>query len=235
MQKYPFYAALGHLSDFYGIELDEDTFETYALSAYRKIGNRDQRFKLLRAKPERDANGGWSICKPCDMDEIEAITLPFETGQEVSATDNYLAYKTYDIENWIEDFKRNKDEFYLPGAFVKYWEFQDKIYFTQPYQVVNILYRANYTDEDGLPYLSEKEIEAISAYCAFSYDNKKGRVNKDADMLQIAQQEFQTWSRLCSSARVADGFSQNEMNEILDILTSMDVHSYNVSSTKPIK
>ena len=235
MTKYPLYTALTYLNDFYGIEMDEDAFETYALSAYKKIGNKDFRFKVIRVKPEKNPDGGWFISKPCDMEEIEAITLPFETGKEVSATDNYLAYKTYDIENWIEEFKRNRDEFYLPGAFVKYQEYQDRIGFLEAYPKLNILYKAVDSDEDGLPYISEKEAEAIAAYCAFCYDQKRGRIQKDQGTLQIAQMEYAQWQKLCSQARVADSFSQNEINEILDILTSMDVHSYNVSSTKPIK
>ena len=40
MKKYPMYTALSQLNEFYGIELSEDTFETYALSAYNKIGNK---------------------------------------------------------------------------------------------------------------------------------------------------------------------------------------------------
>ena len=76
------------------------------------------------------------------MEEIEAMTLDWEPGREVSATDNYLAYRTIPIENWIERFKRNKDEFYLSGTFIKYAEFQDKILLSEDYPAVNILYKA---------------------------------------------------------------------------------------------
>ena len=78
-------------------------------------------------------------------------------------------------------------------------------------------------------------MEAIAAYCAYAYDLKRGRVQKDQATLQLAQMEYAIWSKLCSEARVADSLSQNEINEILDVLTSFDIHSYNVSSTKPIK
>ena len=78
-------------------------------------------------------------------------------------------------------------------------------------------------------------MEAIAAYCAYAYDLKRGRVQKDQATLQLSQIEYAMWSKLCSEARVADSLSQNEINEILDVLTSFDIHSYNVSSTKPIK
>ena len=117
----------------------------------------------------------------------------------------------------------------------KYAEFQDKILLSEDYPAVNILYKAQATDEDGLPFITEKEMEAIAAYCAYAYDLKRGRVQKDQATLQLAQMEYAMWSKLCSEARVADSLSQNEINEILDVLTSFDIHSYNVSSTKPIK
>ena len=41
MEKYKFYSALSHCYETYGVELDEDQFETYAMSAWRKIGNKD--------------------------------------------------------------------------------------------------------------------------------------------------------------------------------------------------
>ena len=37
------YTALTQLDEFYGVQLNEDTFETYAMSAYEKIGNKDYR------------------------------------------------------------------------------------------------------------------------------------------------------------------------------------------------
>ena len=33
-KKYPFYTALSQAYELYGVELDEDTFETYAMSAW---------------------------------------------------------------------------------------------------------------------------------------------------------------------------------------------------------
>lgn len=235
MTKQPLYSVLEQVYANYGIELNEDIFEEQALAAYRKIGNKDVRLKIMRACPQKDRDGGWSICKPCDMDEIEAITLCTEGGQEVSATDDFLAAKTYAIEDWIEMTKHNRDAFYISGMFVKYTEFADKILFTEPTGPVNILYKAQYLDQDGLPFVSDAESEAIQAYLAYCHDLKRARVNKDQNLLQFAQLEYQTFQRLCSKARVADSFSQNEMNEILDTLTSFDVHKYGVSSTKPIK
>ena len=50
MKKYSIYAALDHARDMYGVELDEDTFEVYAMSAWTKIGNKDYKLadKIIR-------------------------------------------------------------------------------------------------------------------------------------------------------------------------------------------
>ena len=74
MEKYKFYSALSHCYETYGVELDEDQFETYAMSAWRKIGNKDYKMYLLKANPICDNEGGWYVCLPCNCNTIEAIT-----------------------------------------------------------------------------------------------------------------------------------------------------------------
>jgi len=141
MKTYPLYTALSQLYEVYGIELDEDTFETYALSAYNKIGNKQYRLHVIKACPKCDPSGGWFVTKPCDMSSIEAITLDFEPAAETSATDNYPGIFNHNVEQWIEANKIMKDELYLSGKFVKFSELGDRIYFTEPYPSVNILYK----------------------------------------------------------------------------------------------
>lgn len=235
MTKYPLYTALSQLYELYGIELDEDTFETYALSAYNKIGNKDYRLHRIKAHPKCDPAGGWFIEKPCDMSSIEAITLNFESAAETSATENYPGIFNHNVEQWIEANKTIKNELYLPGKFVKYRELGDRIYFSEPYPVVNILYKQQYLDEDGLPFINDKELDAIVAYCAYAHDFKQARMTKDVNTMQIAQLEEAKWKQLCSAARVPVEMSQNAVNEVLDTITSWDVHNHGVSSTKPIR
>ncbi len=234
MTKYPFYTALTQLKDFYGIDLDEDTFETYAMSAYNKIGNKDYKMYHFKAIPEPDCDGGWYVEKPCNLSSIEAITLNFEAASENSSIENYPGLRNHSVEQWIEADKRMPNELYIPGKFVKYKELGNRIYFTEPYPEVNILYKGQYFDEDGLPYINDREMDAIVAYCAYAYDYKKGRLTKDANTIQIAAVEKQDWQRLCSAARAPQELSQNAMNEILDVMTSWNVHSHGVSSSKPV-
>lgn len=235
MTKHDFYTALSQLYEMHGVELDEDTFETYALSAYKKIGNRNYKLYRIRLTPQRDMEGNWFVCKPCNMDSIEAITLDYESAQETSSVVNNAGSYTHPVEQWIESTKSMPAHLYLPGKFVKYRELGDKIYFTEPYNSVNILYKGQYVDENGLPYLNDKELDAVVAYCLYAVDQKQGRLTKDQATLQLAQLEYQNWLKLCSAARSPISISQNTMNEVLDAMSSWEVHNYGSSSTKPIR
>jgi alpha-N-acetylglucosamine transferase len=179
MKTFPFYSALSEVYDTYGIELDEDLFENYAWTAWRKIGNKQYKLYRTVITPEKDPEGGWYVCKPCNLDSIEAITLPFEYAQETSSVWNHNGFYTHPVEENIEVSKRMPNALYIPGKFVKYRELGDRIYFTEPFKNLNLLYKGLYTDENGLPYLTEKEIDAIALYCAYVYTNKKGLMSKD--------------------------------------------------------
>lgn len=226
MNRYPLKTALSQAYELYGLELDEDRFETYAMSAWRKIGNKECKMNSVLLRPEKDPNGGWFICKPADLEAIEAITLCFEDAQETSAIYNHAGAYNFPVENWIETTKHNSDSQYISGKFVKFDEIGDRIYFTEPYEHVNLLYKALAVDDEGLPFINDKEAEAIAAYCAFVEDNRKARLTKDPNTFQMAQLEEARWKRLCDAARVPESISQNEMNNILDAAVSRDVHNY---------
>jgi hypothetical protein len=70
--------------------------------------------------------------------------------------------------------------FYIPGQLVKYKELGNRIYFNAPYDTVNLLYKGQYLDGEGLPYINDKELDAIVAYCVYAEDMKKARLTKDA-------------------------------------------------------
>jgi hypothetical protein len=90
------------------------------------------------------------------------------------------------IEHDIESKKRLTSAYYMPGKLVKYTELGDKIYFNSPFKELNLLYKGWYTDENGFPFLNEKEVEAVALYCAYSEHYKKGIVSKDASEIQLA-------------------------------------------------
>lgn len=235
MKQYPLYTALTQLFELHGVELDEDTFETYAMSAYNKIGNKNYRMYRARLTPKRDCDGSLYIEKPCNLDSIESITLDYESAQETSTINNNIASINHNIEQDIENSLYHTSDMYMSGKFVKYREAPDKIYLFNSYPSVNLLYKGQYLDDTGLPFINDKELDAIVAYCVYAEDMKKARLTKDSGTLQMAQLEYQLWQKACSNARTPIELSQNQMNEILDVMTSWDRHAYKASSTKPIR
>lgn len=233
MKLYPFYSALSQCYELYGIELDEDIFETYARSAYRRIGNKITKMKIFRATPEKDCDNNWYVQLPCDCEYVEAVTLPFEDAQLTSNKINRIGWLTQTVEEAIESTKKMPNELYIPGKYVKFREIGDKLYFTEPFHLINILYKGSFNDGDGLPLITEKEANAIATYCAYCHFYKQGLSTKDNATIQMAAMLKRDWSQACSAARIPEKINQNEMNEVLDVMASYNRHMFG-RTTKPI-
>jgi hypothetical protein len=59
--------------------------------------------------------------------------------------------------------------------------------FKEKYALITILYKGFVADNEGLPYLTSKEVDAIAAFCAYVDDFKKARMTRDASTFQMAQ------------------------------------------------
>lgn len=224
-----FYTAISLLRELYGVELDEDQFETYGLTAWNKIGNKQTRRYRVRLCPICDPAGGWYIQKPCNLDEIEAITINPEDAREIDSINNHAGAVNHPIEQFIESRKHFNDSLYISGKLVHYYEVNDRIYFNEFFPKVNVLYRGIEVDEEGLPLLNDKEVFAIATYCAYAHYFKRGLMTKDNSTMQLAQILKKDWLRACDAARVVEHISQNQMNDILDVMTSWDRKVYNIS------
>lgn len=235
MKKYPFYSALVHCHEFYGLELDEDRFEEYGMSAWSHIGNKDYKIYRVTLIPCKDPESDlWVACLPCNATSIESITYDGESFPERDNVTDYAGPMIKSsIENQVEDTKFGQHRLYNPGHFINYTQLGDKIYFTYPYDHVNVLYKGLYADEDGLPYINQKEKEAIAAYCAYVNDYRKARMTKDQSEMNLAQIQKAEWKRLCSAARVPEEMSQNQMNNIIQASVSWNRASYGIDY-KPI-
>jgi hypothetical protein len=157
---------------------------------------------------------------PCNADIIKAVTAEFEDWEKTS--NKALTYQNSNgwIEQYIERGKVNTNALYQSGRFIKYRREQNTLYFDVPYKKVYILYKGFIADEEGLPYLTGKEVDAIAAFCAYINDLKGARISRDANSMQLASYMEQEWKRLCTRARVPDYLNQNEMDEILNVSTS---------------
>ena len=203
----------------YGIELSEDEYEEIGLIAWQRIGNK--RVRTYRFSTNVGCDGDHSIELPCNADIIEAVTYGFEdwnytTNNRINGDAN-SAY----VESYIEGRKAFNNPLYLSGKFVNYERAGDRLYIDSGYTgPINILYRGILLDDNGLPELTDKEVDAIAAYCAYTMKFKQYLQTNNKELLQAAQILQAEWNRLCDAARVSDYLNQNEINQVLDSKTS---------------
>lgn len=231
MSSNDFHTAMYQAHLLYGIDFkNEDEFEEMGLIAYNFIGNK--RLKFYRFSSDISTKD-LSVSLPCNCDVIEAVTL---CGEDWAETTNYSIngdLNTLHTEEYIESDKKRLSPFYISGKFAHFERIGDKLYFDQDYGRVNILYRGQILDDQGLPVLNNKEVNAVAAYCAYIIKYKQGLSTNNAALIQQAQMLQQDWLKFCDQARSPEYTTQNEMNEIADIKSSFMRKSYG-RSFKPI-
>lgn len=234
MKEYPFNAAYGQARDLYGLELNPDEFESIGLTGWGKIGNNRYRLYKYEAVPEKNTLGEYVVELPCNVDIIESVTANYEDYQKTTpitmAGNNQFGW----VEGYIESRKFNTGSLYTSGKFIKYRKEGNTLFLSDSFQVVYVLYKGIIVDEEGLPYLYEKEMDAVAAFCAYADMFKKALMTRDSATLQLSQILEQKWKTLCTQARVPEYLNQNEMDEILNVLTSWDRKRFG-KSFKPIK
>lgn len=231
---YPFQTAYTQARELYGVELNPDEFETMGMIAWGRIGNNNVALYRIVIEPTKIDDCVWAIELPCNADIIEAVTSEFEDWEKTS--NQALTYQNNNgwIEQYIERGKLNTNALYQSGRFIKYRREQNTLYFDHPYKKVFILYKGFIADEEGLPFLTEKEVDAVAAFCAFTSDFKEARISKDRASMDIALYMEKNWQKLCTRARVPKYINQNQMDEILNVATSWDRKRFG-KSFKPIR
>lgn len=232
--EYSFHTAYTQARELYGLELNPDEFESIGLTAWGKIGNKKYRLYKYQVVPTKSELNEYYVDLPCNVDCIEAVTTNYEDYQKTTPTTLAGNNQNGWIEGYVETRKYNTGKLYVSGKFIKYREENNKIILSDSFQVVNILYKGYVVDDDGLPYLSEKEVDAIAVFCAYTDMFKKALLTRDGASMQLAQILEQKWLKLCTQARVPDYINQNEMDEILNVATSWDRKRFG-KSFKPIK
>lgn len=227
MKTYPFYDAASHLNTFYGIYLEDDDFETIGMFAWEKIGNKYGAYYLFE--------GETKDCKlklPCNVGVIESVTTNEVDSLREYNKDRYNFDNHYQ-ETLIEQQKRPESKLYVAGKLIEYTHQGDYLIFRKDWHNVKVLYLGVTVDDDGLPLLTNREVEAVSAYCAYVDTNKRGMVSRDRGTIELAQMLKMEWDRLAKHARVPEYMNQNEMDTILNAQSSWNRKKYNISF-KPI-
>lgn len=226
-----FHTAMYQAHLLYSVEFkSEDEFEEIGLIAYNFIGNK--RTKLYRYTVDINKHD-YSVELPCNCTLIEAVTLD---GEDWNYTTNYSLngdYNSLYTEQYIESSKNYSSPFYVSGKFAHFEQIGDKLYFDKDYGRIHILYKGEMLDDTGLPLITNKEVNAIAAYCAYVIKYRQGLATNNAGLIQQAEMLKADWFRYCDQARTPDQLTQNDMNEILDVKSSFMRKSYG-RSFKPI-
>lgn len=224
MNRNNFKSVYAQANILYGTVLDTTNFDDIALNGWELIGNRQTALYKYTTQTENK-----KIKLPCNVDFIEAVFGPYTDAQTSNSYSIYPNVYNQWIEEYIESWKTNKNVFYDKGVLLKYRQEGEYLVFDQDYSRVTILYHGVITDDEGLPYLTDKEVQALAAYCAYIDIYKKSLIQKDGNLFQLASAVKSDWLRLCNSARIPSHLSQNELNDVLDVKTRWDRKFYGKS------
>lgn len=213
----------------YGVEVDSDSFEDLALSAWEMIGNKHTRLYRYTSNTENK-----ELLLPCNVTDIESVHIPVVDAQITDPSIDYGNIDNIFIEKYIDAWNHNSNPFNEKGKLVKYKDGGDRLYFSRDYRKVIVVYHGVQVDpEEGLPLINEKEQKAIAAFIAYTETFKDALRRKDKNSLQIAQALKEEWLRKCNAARIPNHLSQNDMDQILDCKYRWDRKKFN-TSLKPI-
>ena len=213
-------------SELLGVHCDPQKFEDIVMTGWTLIGNKHTR--LYRYVADTDEEGVLAL--PCNVDAVEAVTIPIVDAQVTTPTTNIINTDNIFKENYSEHFKKFKDPFYPGGKMVHYKEGNDALYFEHPLKHVQVLYHGYFADpDDGLPLINDKEMIALSYFVAYYAVMQESFEKRDGNLMKFAQTLQTEWLRRCNDARIPEHFSQNDMDAILDVKTRWDRKVYRKS------
>lgn len=197
---------------------DMDTLIEVGLIAYNFIGNKNTHlsYEIVSVDPRTGI-----VKLPCKADLVEAITYPnIEDWNYTSNIKNFGDFNSLNVEQYIEKSKQSVDPLYISGRLVNYRREGNYIYVTEKVDSVCVLYHTESLDEDDLPLINDKEAVAIADYIAYTVKYKEALRTNNSAVFQMAQTIKKQWQIHCEAARVPEYVSQNEMNDLLEVLSS---------------
>lgn len=214
----------------YGIELSDNDFEEYFLIIHKMIGNKNTRIYhyITHINPE-----DLSIDLPCNCDQLEGVFYNWEDFNYTSNKAFGNEYNSHYTEQYIESRKHFTDPLYHHGKYAEYHRAGDKLYFKHNHGKIHILYKGELLDDEGLPFINDKEAMAIATYIAYIVKYKEALTKNNAQMLQFSQELYKKALQFMDEARTPEYVSQNDMDEILEVKSSWNRKVHN-KSYKPL-
>lgn len=219
------------MKDLFGISMNDADFIEKAYRGFRKIGN--------IATATHAINSTVSDCKvqlPCNVEFIESVS----TGKTMLDPKNDIVYlyedeylpraNTYYYADILTSPSMNKinisrSQLHPTGQFIPYEicgkNESVKVSDTWEGQKILIIYRGQVLDEDGLPALTPKEVEAIAYYVAFIDTQKKTWMKEPGADKLLAYIKPESEIKL-AAAKIPEYVSQNFWDEVLAANTRFD-------------
>jgi hypothetical protein len=206
----PLFRGLSLIQTYFDETPEEDDYLENSLVCLRQIGN--VHTDMYGFTGYTDDRG--ELCLP-----TKALSIEFVSNA---------------VQDWITFSLRNEvSQLYPAGRYIHYKFIDDKIITDRRNTLLSIAYRTYKQDEQGLPLITEKEANA----CAYWWKWVKTRRDLykgnqlAGNLLQLATQEK---NKAINQARIPEHYSQNFMDQMLNIVYSQDRKVY-ARGYKPVK
>jgi hypothetical protein len=200
------YMGMTKINYLFGDNPSVDDYLDNALNCLRQIGNMYPRIEAINGKTDNQGK----LCLPVRAFKIESVTVP----TVVDRIEDSL---------WI-----NSSNLHGRGFYNRYEFYGDHIIST-PNTNLQVIYRTFVHDDEGLPMITESEAEAC-AYWWKWIDTRRKLYQGNQLAMSILPLVEKDKNKAVNQARVdiSEGFSQNFMNQYLDVLSSSNRKRFNV-------
>lgn len=226
------------LKDLFDITMTDEDFIEKAYRGFRKIGN--------IATATHTFNGTVENCKiklPCNVEFIESVTtgsiavnliddIIIVSELETGPITSQFYYPDMISANNMNINNLSRTQLHPTGQFIPYeiCGKNESLKFEHKFEGESLLviYRGQMLDEDGLPLLTAKEVEALAYYVAYLEVQKRifMRETGMVDLFQIIKPEY---IRTMAAAKTPEYVSQNFWDQLLTANTRFDRKSFGTS------
>lgn len=226
-------AGLATLKTMYGMHIDELDYIDIAVDTLRNI----KHFGVTEYIMYPAVNSEGNILLPCNVNTIDAVTTEhmakkvFSTRvvmsmENVDNTDTY--YKMERIKNALigREWRPGLGGF-LGSGYISYQLNGKYLNISNLYagKKVGVAYTGITSDLEGYPLITRKQANAIAAVCA-RVICVRGANKGDKALASMVEFYTGTSGRLVQAASIPEDFTDNELDEVLNCMTSFNRKSY---------
>lgn len=227
------------LKSAFGISMIDEDFIEIAYRAYRKIGNIATATHCIRPL----VTDHCKIPLPCNIEFIESVSsgkylMPDVDDFNIIYEDNYVpsvsSYYYPDIltSQLFNKSSLTKSELHFDGQLIPYTIIgkNEFIQVSEHWQgqYINISYKGQLLDEDGLPALTPKEVDGIAHWVAYEDTQKRFFMKEPGVEALLAYIKPLAEVKL-QAASIPEYLSQNFWDQLLSASTRHDRKQYGIS------